>query len=520
MLHSKGFFKYAMMILALGVSLRVWRNLEKPQSSVKSIEQYWSETGLAESQLVDLIDDSTCGSSERYFLACANAVLNIANRYNLQISLDGKVTPAPRFSPRNLSEKQQLEPWKQFFAEQPAAAAKTSFLKIWHLLRDQKVSKAQRSMMISYGLNGFISVFRDPHTYLLPISFFREVVSRTDNQSSSLGLILGRTEQNYFIRKVYPGATSEKMGLKKGDVLLSINGQEISSLLPGRVGELLRGDVGDKVKLGMIRDTRKFEVTLRREQNTLPTVTAKVLDGIKPVGVLTLNKFAKQSCEKTKEALKSLIAQDIRGLMLDLRDNPGGQMEEAACIASLFVGPRQKIYDVRYLNPARPMESTSGEEKKLYSGPMAILINSGSASASEIVAGALQDLNRAILVGERSFGKGSFQEGEVWEQNKNIALFETKGFYYLPSGRSPQMRGLEPDVKVNFKDALQAREVDQYMNPLHAPERGLAKNARARGVSLENCLDIEDSALKSEDPQLGQARTALFCKANVAGVNP
>ena len=518
MIQSAKFTKFSLLILVLGLGLNFWR-LHRVPAPLKSIEQYWSETGLASSQLEDLIDDATCASSERYFLACANAVITVANRYNLQVSLDGKLQPAKSLSSLNLTEKKQLQAWSEFFRGSTTAASKISFLKIWKNLKSQKVSSDQRAMMVSLGLNGFISVFRDPHTYLMPIAMFREVVSQTDNQSSSLGIILGRAEKSYFIRKVYPGAPSEKVGLKKGDLVLEVNGQSISNLLPGKVGELLRGDVGQKIKLIVERDGQKKEVVVYREQKTLPTVSYKVLDGLKPVGLLTINKFAKQSCQKTKEALINLKHEGIRGLMLDLRDNPGGQMEEAACVASLFVGSQLKIYDVRYLDPAREVESTYGSEEKLYDGPLAILINSGSASASEIVAGSLQDLSRAILVGEKSFGKGSFQEGEVWGENKKIAIFETKGFYYLPSGRSPQMKGLEPDVKVNFRDSLQAREMDQYMNPLRAPER-LVKVVRTAKISMQDCLDIEDSNLSTEDPQMGQARVALFCKANVAGVNP
>jgi carboxyl-terminal processing protease len=147
---------------------------------------------------------------------------------------------------------------------------------------------------------------------------------------------------------------------------------------------------------------------------------------------------------------------------------------------------------------------------------VAVLINAGSASAAEIVAGALRDLNRAILVGERTFGKGSFQEGEYWTQNKKIALFETKGFYYLPSGRSPQMKGLSPDVAVNFDQISVDREEDQFVNPLMAPERHVRSLKNL--ISSKDCLDTEDGAV-NEDVQLKKARQILFCSKAIAGVN-
>lgn len=535
MLHSWKMFRISLIILALGLGLWHWRQQQAKSAAVKAVELYWQETGLQSSELEDLIDDDTCKSSERYFLACANALTTVGHRYNLQISPTEALQPQLKFTQNSLeqgmSEKKSLQIWKDFYKNSPELVAKINFIQVWKELLKNHVPAEHLSMIVGAGLNGFISVFKDPHTYLLPIAMFRDVISRVDSKSASLGIILGRTEKNYFIRKVYQGAITEKAGVKKGDILLAVNDQPIANLMPARVSELLKGEVGQSVRLSVVRDEKKIEFTIIREQSAVPTVSAKIIDGIKPVGIITLNKFAKKTCEKTKEVLSQLVAQRVRGLMLDLRDNPGGQMEEAACIASLFVGPEQKIFDIRYLDLTKPIEANFGSEAQLYRGPLAILVNNGSASASEIVAGALQDLGRAVLVGEKTFGKGSFQEGEVWGHNEKIALFETKGFYYLPSGRSPQLKGLEPDVKVAFKDTLPMSEVDQYVNPLEAPKHiSLASDLtastsiksvpRRQGISMQNCLEIEDSNLSAEDPQLGQARMALFCAPKVAGANP
>lgn len=517
MVRSSKFFKYSLLILAVGMGCKLLRD-ERELSQVKSVEEYWAQTGVRAAELEDLISDQTCASSEKYFLACANAVLSVANRYNLQLRLDGSLGPAGSSPGAALSERQVLEPWKVLFNQHPEVAKKISFLGTWTELKLKYVSDKKMAFMIASGLNGFISIFRDPHTYLMPIAYYREVVSKTDNKTASLGIVLGRNDQSYFIRKVYPAAPAEKAGLYKGDILVAVEGTLVASLMPARVGELMRGEVGKVVKLSVLRKGLIKEFEVMREQNTIPTVSFRLLDGIKRVGVLTINKFSKQTCERTKEALQALNQADIRGLLMDLRDNPGGQMEEAACVASLFVGPEEKIFEIKYLDKTRESEVTYGQEEKIFNGRVAILINGGSASAAEIVAGALRDLNRAVLVGEKSFGKGSFQEGEVWSRNSDVALFETKGFYYLPSGRSPQMRGLEPDVRVDFKDALQLREVDQFMNPLHAPQKSVVLAGKSR-LSVDDCLDMEDGAVANDDPQMGRARQALFCINGVAGVN-
>ena len=208
-----------------------------------------------------------------------------------------------------------------------------------------------------------------------------------------------------------------------------------------------------------------------------------------------------------KQSLQMLNKAQVRGLLLDLRDNPGGQLEEASCVASLFLGPDEKIFEIRYFDKSKNPESYFGEEEKLFNGPMAVLINSSSASSAEIVAGALQDLHRAILVGEKSFGKGSFQEGDFWETNKKLALFQTKGFFYLPSGRSPQLVGLTPDVAVKFDELSLGGEMEEYMNPLKAPAVG--EVSYTSSVSINGCLEIEDES--TEDVQILKAKQVLFC---------
>jgi carboxyl-terminal processing protease len=504
------------MVLAVGVSLSLSRNTSRDNSRVKSTEDYWAESGLGASALEDLLEDNTCDSSERYFLACANAVLSVANRYNLAVNLNGELHSLEKMpSVEIASEKKQLEPWRDLFQNNIAKAEKISFFKVWEELKEKHIEKFQLPMMTGVGLNGFISVFRDPHTYLMPVAMFKEVISKADNRSTSLGIYLGRQNGNYVIRKVTEGSPAATAGLKKGDSLLQVNGTKVSSLLLARVTELLKGDVGDRTRLLVRRDGDYLRFALIRSEITVATVTTRILKGIKPVAVLTINKFAKEACLRTKEALETLNAADVRGLLLDLRDNPGGQMEEASCIASLFVGPQQKIFELRYLDPTKKNEEYYGSEEKIFTKPMAVLVNASSASASEIVAGALRDLNRAVLVGERTFGKGSFQEGELWTQNKKVALFETKGFYYLPSGRSPQMQGLDPDVKISFDEILVGREEDQFTNPLRAPELDHKKWTRLYNSS--ECLGMEESS-GLEDQQLNKARQVLFC-SKVVGAN-
>src|SRR5690606_20779938 len=127
--------------------------------------------------------------------------------------------------------------------------------------------------------------------------------------------------------------------------------------------------------------------------------------------------FSKKSCQLTERALKQLMADSVDGIILDLRDNSGGQIDEAACMASLFLGPGKKLFELDFLDAERENEIYYSDRDMLYGGALAILVDRGSASASELLAGSLRDHGRALLVGETTFGKGTFQEGEIWSQN-------------------------------------------------------------------------------------------------------
>lgn len=513
MLSSPRFFKISLWVLTLGVVLTAWR-VEEERTRIKSVEEYWADTGLNSGALVDLLEGSVCASSERYFLACANALLNVSSRFNLGLSAEGELVPQARsFSKITTSEKAQLVPWKQLFREDRDRAKEISFLKAWRELEARYVTPSQKSMVVGQALNGFISVFRDPHTYFMPVSQFKEVVSKADNRSTSLGMSLAFADAEHVVRRVLDGSPAKRAGIEKGDILVAINGQEVKDLTQLRVYELLRGEIGDRTTVIVRRDQQEKKFRLLRREIMVATVSTRVIDGIKPVGVIGINKFAKGACEKVKESLQIVLRAQVRGLLLDLRDNPGGQMEEAACVTSLFVGADKRIFEIRYLDSTKKSEAYFGGEEQLTDLPMAVLVNSSSASAAEIVAGSLRDFNRALLVGETTFGKGSFQEGEYWAQNKHIALFETKGFYYLPSGRSPQMKGLAPDVAVSFDKIDIARESDLYINPLKAPERKV--HAVTKMYEEEKCLRMEDG-LALDDMQLDRAREVLFCTQSMA----
>lgn len=511
MIRTPMFIVSALLTVAMGAFFAFNGKAQK-LSKVKTAEEYWADTGLSTQVLEELLQESSCQSSERYFFACVNAVQSVAQRYGFDLTTEAQLVPLSKAAGQNITEKEILAPWKAFLSSQGKIPA-FPFLKIWNELVEEHLNKKQVSYAVGLGMNGFLSVFRDPHTYLLPAKMYNEVISKANHKSLSIGIVIGRDDTSYFVKKVIENSSSFLAGLRRGDSLLSVNGKKAALLTPAELGEELRGEEGSRLSVTIRRNQEIKKIHIVRTQQTLPTVSSQMLDGIKPIGVLTINKFAVGTCQQVKKSLVDLKQKYARGLLLDLRDNPGGQMEEAACVVSLFVGPGKKVYDIKPLSFTEENETSYSTEEQLYDGPMAVLINSGSASASEIVAGALQDYKRALLVGERTFGKGSFQEGELWTKNDKIAIFETKGFYYLPSGKTPQMVGLEPDVQVNFKDRFALREADQFWNPLQAPN---VVQTVSLPVDLQpdliSCISFESELLPSEDPEMKEAHRVLNCR--------
>lgn len=491
---------YSVLIVsAMGLGHSFWRT-QAPASGAKSVDVYWASTGLESQALEDIFDSQVCYSSEKHFLACANALQSAALFVNLKLQTDGELTSLNN-SNQKLTEKELIAPWQKLYQEEIQSGKNAiSFLSLWNQL-EERIGEKKKSRAIGAGLNGFLSLMRDPHTYLIPIDYYKEVISQSHSKSNTVGMTLGQDQiaKEFFIRKVIENSVADLGGLKKGDRLISVNGHPVKGLSFPAVSELLKGEEGTKILITISRGDKKLLIPLVRKSVVLSSVTAKLLPANSKVGVLTINRFAKKTCDETQAALMDLQRKhQISGLLLDLRDNPGGQMEEAACVTSLFIGSKKKIFELRFLDKTMEPEAYFGGRKQLYRGPLAVLMNSGSASAAEIVAGALRDYGRAYLVGERSFGKGSFQEGEVWEMNKNLALFETKGFYYLPSGKSPQIEGLLPDLEIKSSLPSQQREGDQYWSALTAqpiyswvPNGIGALPTRCARQGIESAVDSE-----------------------------
>ncbi len=499
----------ALLILNLEILLVVPTCLpSKVDRGVKTADQYWAETGLGSAELETLLSPASCEENEQSFLACVNALSLMAERYNLALTETGSFRSLTFQDIENKSsEKKELSPWTAIFENQ---SSKVSFLNAWKKLDSQYALPEERASLIASGINGFLSVYKDPHTYIMPLKMYEEVIANSESRNSNAGLIARRLQKELIVRKVYEGSPADRGGLKKGDRIFELNGKKVSELLPVKVSDLIKMRGVDRLGMRVVRGSKSIYVEIQKSEATYPSVVSRLIETPRRVGVLTIHKFAKGSCAISKRQLVSLMEQNVQGILMDLRDNPGGQVEEAACVANLFLNKGTFLFETRYLDISKPSDRYMAEKSIVYRGPLAVLINSGSASAAEIVAGALRDQNRAQLVGERSYGKGSFQDGRVWGPNPKIALFQTEGLYYFPSGWTPQLVGLQPDVAVNFNLAENVREEDLFLNPL-IPMDSWAGPQTLSWLNDKNCDSGSDLLAFADDPQMQKAQALLNC---------
>lgn len=278
----------------------------------------------------------------------------------------------------------------------------------------------------------------DPYTVYIPESKVEDLTFMTTGQYGGIGALIRKTEAGVMIAQPYRGFPADKAGLKHGDVLREIDGKDIEGLDVEQVSELLKGQPGTKLEIDFYRPVadKELNIKLERERVKINSVPYYGTIGTH-TGYIRLGSFTNTASSEVKKAMKDLKnSQDINTLVLDLRSNPGGLLVEAVKICNLFVGQGQEVVSTK--GKVKKWNKTYKTSRPAYDSiiPLVVLINSRSASASEIVSGCIQDLDRGIVIGQRSFGKGLVQTTR--ELSYNAKLKVTTAKYYIPSGRCIQ----------------------------------------------------------------------------------
>ncbi|MGB1253401.1 MAG: S41 family peptidase [Candidatus Promineifilaceae bacterium] len=322
------------------------------------------------------------------------------------------------------------------------------FFEAWDKIGDNFIGDLPESEQLTYAaIRGSLYTLNDPYTVFL------EPVVREDEREAlrgnfgGIGVSLSRDDDGNTVLSPTPENPAAEAGVLIGDILLAVDGELVSAETPlNEIGEKLRGEKGSDVELLILRtdtdEQLEFEVT--RADILIPSVVSRILREDSRIGYIKLSRFTGESGGEINAALESLIEQGAGRFILDLRDNGGGLLNAAVEVSDNFLD-RQIVYHQITRADGESSESTE-RETVLPDSPLIVLINGGTASSSEIVAGALQDHNRGVLIGERTFGKGSVQL--VYDLSNGSSVHVTWARWFTPNRQQIDQNGLTPDVEV------------------------------------------------------------------------
>ncbi len=316
---------------------------------------------------------------------------------------------------------------------------------------------------------GLVKAAGDPYTEFLNANDSKQFEEQLSGSFEGIGAELSKDGNNIVIVSPIAGYPAEKAGLKPKDVIVKINDEDATNITVTEAVNKIRGQKGTSVKLNIARDGKTFDVTITRETITLPSVKYEMAAG--NVGVITISRFGEDTVELTTKAANDLKAQGAKSIVLDLRGNPGGLLDAAVGISSLWLDKGDTILQEKRDNTVVRTFYANGNNA-LKGMPTVVLIDDGSASASEIVAGALKDNNAATLMGVKSYGKGSVQE--VRRLMGGGTLKVTVARWFTPAGQNIDKHGIEPDEKVELTDenikAKQDTQRDAALRKLQAQQ--------------------------------------------------
>ncbi|HUC50563.1 MAG TPA: S41 family peptidase [Xanthobacteraceae bacterium] len=350
------------------------------------------------------------------------------------------------------------------------------FGKVYDIVRHDYVDKPDDKKLIESAINGMVSGL-DPHSNYMNAKNFQDMQAETSGQFGGLGMQV--TMKDGLVKVVSPldGTPAAKADIRAGDVITKVDGQPVAGLGLQEVVTKLRGPVGSSVKVEITRQNQAqpLDKTLTREIIKVRPVHQRVEGN--DVGYIQLTEFnnlAGDEVKKAVEHISSSVPPDrLKGYILDLRNNPGGLLDQAVAVSSVFLGQKEEIVSTRGRHPQDDERYDAQSDDLTHGKPLIVLINGGTASAAEIVSGALQDHKRATIIGTQSFGKGSVQTIAPLGQG-NGALRLTTARYYTPSGRSIQAEGITPDIAVS-------EQVPKDLQDLTMSEAALPGHLKATG---------------------------------------
>ena len=371
------------------------------------------------------------------------------------------------------------------------------FTEVMQHIKSVYVEEVSDSLLLEYAIRGMLNGL-DPHSAYLEPDDFKTLEESTSGEFGGLGIEVSMIDGLIKVIAPIDDSPASKAGIKAGDFIIKLNNKQVKGMSLKQAVEHMRGKIGTSIRLTVIREgvTAPLEFKIARNTVKIHSVKSRIIEN--GFGYIRISQFQVNTAKELSKSFKILKSQSngqLKGIVLDLRNNPGGVLQAAVDVTDAFLDQglivytqgRQSSNDMRYsASPYNP----SGKI------PLVIIINEGSASASEIVAGALQDHKRAVLVGSRSFGKGSVQTVLPLAADNKRALKLTTARYYTPSGRSIQAEGIRPDIILRKVQLSELEERESYReSTLTGHLKNRQKNRNKTNKSASDSLTANDYPL-------------------------
>ena len=374
---------------------------------------------------------------------------------------------------------------------------------VFQRVQEQYVEEVTDKKLIESAISGMLQSL-DPHSSYLSADSYKDMQVKTKGKFGGLGIEI--TMEDGVVKVVSPidDTPAAKAGMMSGDLIIGVDGESIRGLTINESVSKLRGPVGSKVIITVVRDKKDpYEIEIKRDIINIKSVKHNIIKNIGYVRLTTFSDTTTSGLEKALTEIKKNIGNKFQGLILDLRNNPGGLLNQSISVADAFLN-QGEIVSTQGRNDDDTSRVFAKKGDLINGQPLVILINSGSASASEIVAGALKDHSRAIIIGTRSFGKGSVQS--IIPLAGNGAMRLTTARYFTPSGISIQAKGIEPDiiVEAGVTDLKKAKNDNRREENLRG---ALDKNKKSKETEIDSDSEKPLTPLEKllQDNQISRA---------------
>lgn len=319
-----------------------------------------------------------------------------------------------------------------------------NFFKVISLVRSQYLYQVNSPVLVEGAIKGMVNELGDPYSVYLDQKTFSQLQEQIKGSFGGLGILVGVKDDYLTVVRTYQNTPAHRKGIIAGDVITGIGGRDARGIDLDTAIQLMRGPVGTEITLTLIRRGKDipFKVNLTREEISVPTVEGKMLAD--KIGYIVLSQFTEKTPQELGTVINKFKKEGMRGVLLDLRDNPGGELQSVVKVSSYFV-PKGPVVYIEYRGDREEVLSSGGGNLGL---PLVVLVNEGSASAAEILAGAVKDTGSGTLVGQKTFGKGVVQT--VFELGNGAGLKLTTASYLTPGRHDINKKGIIPDIEVQY----------------------------------------------------------------------